>query len=106
MGEICDCTDTIVNTNNTSQSKSIQLQNLHIFHSRKFLQMNENKRPDHGVKNHGSSFVTTHFQNEQIVKLRRIDSVLYNISRAVFDSQINEIELKRGIKICDDWKAS
>lgn len=59
----------------------------------------------HGVKHHGSTHlkVTTQHQRELIGRIRSNDLILYNISRAVFDKQIQEIETKHGIKVCNRW---
>merc|ERR1711935_830033 len=65
------------------------------------------EKHSHGVKNHGSQFVKeglTAHQKDQITKyLRPMDSVMYNVSRAVFDSQVADLEEAHGIVICDDW---
>lgn len=59
----------------------------------------------HGVKNHGSAFVKnlTDHQRDLVGRLRGLDMVLYNVSRAVFDEQIQEMESKYKIKVCDKW---
>eukprot|EP00531_Pseudo-nitzschia_arenysensis_P001223 CAMPEP_0116130910 /NCGR_PEP_ID=MMETSP0329-20121206/8724_1 /TAXON_ID=697910 /ORGANISM="Pseudo-nitzschia arenysensis, Strain B593" /LENGTH=556 /DNA_ID=CAMNT_0003625305 /DNA_START=53 /DNA_END=1721 /DNA_ORIENTATION=- len=60
----------------------------------------------HGVKTRGADFVKQNLTDYQSIKithhLRTLDSVLYNISRAVFDEQTAELENRHGIKICDD----
>lgn len=59
----------------------------------------------HGVKHHGSSYVKdlTPRERELISKLRSNDLVLYNVSRAVFQQQVEEMEERYGIQICDQW---
>ena len=63
------------------------------------------KKHAHGVKNHGSTFLQklTLHQEEQIAKLRTLDFVLYNISRAVFDEQVRDMEANYNFKLCDQW---
>ena len=69
----------------------------------------DEKKYTHGVENHGSSYIQnktglfTHHQKQQIIQLRQVDNILYNISRHVFDTQIIEMEKKYKIKICNDW---
>jgi len=59
----------------------------------------------HGVKTHGSSHASrlTPNQADLIARLRITDAVLYNISRAVLEEQISEMEARYGIEVCDDW---
>ena len=67
------------------------------------------EKHSHGVKHHGSSYVKnetglfTEYTKQQIINLRRVDNILYNISRHVFDVQIIEMETKYNIKICNEW---
>lgn len=81
--------------------------NSHIWIYRPFLTHGYNpKKHAHGVKTRGSEFVEKNLTDYQKIKithhLRTLDSVLYNISRAVFDEQTIELENRHGIKICDD----
>lgn len=78
----CDCTDIIVDNNN-SDASSLQ---------QKF---------DHGVIHHGGTFRTTQSQDEKIALIRNLDRHLYNVSRQVFYEQVREVEFKFKIKICD-----
>ena len=60
---------------------------------------------NHGVKHSGSSYLKDISDHTRglIGKLRSKDLILYNVSRAVFDEQIRELEAKHNLKICRDW---
>jgi hypothetical protein len=64
-----------------------------------------NRQHSHGVKHHGSSFVKelTDVQRGLIATLRKTDLILYNVSRAVFEEQVRDLEAMYEIRICDKF---
>ncbi len=115
----CDCTHwDEVNKTQYSSTPTFHVPNLYqqdvtqgagsklwIMHP--YLQLGYNpQKHAHGVSVRGSEFVKKGLapsQKTQITKkLRPLDLVLYNISRAVFDAQTAELESAYGIKICEE----
>lgn len=105
--ELCDCTNP--HDDGDSNNGTFNVTNLYIDPhqtSPRTLEIGYNsKNHSHGVKHHGSSHLKeiTQDQRELMAKLRRNDMVLFNISRAVFEEQIRDMETSYGIKICDQW---
>ena len=115
----CDCTNiknTITDINNSTNSSGtlFEVPNLYVgpnmkgrhFYSSSMVSIGYDiDKHSHGVKNHGSSFLKnlTLHQKGQITKLRKMDSILYNISRAVFDEQVRDMEANYDFKLCDQW---
>lgn len=110
--EICDCTNPRIVDGSSKESDQFYVPNLQKDpHGEKKgpewqVQIGYNSiEHSHGVAHHGSSFLKelTPYQRGLIAKIRKKDQVLYNVSRAVFDEQIAEMEAAYGIKVCDDW---
>eukprot|EP00535_Pseudo-nitzschia_heimii_P003329 CAMPEP_0197180542 /NCGR_PEP_ID=MMETSP1423-20130617/5121_1 /TAXON_ID=476441 /ORGANISM="Pseudo-nitzschia heimii, Strain UNC1101" /LENGTH=536 /DNA_ID=CAMNT_0042630633 /DNA_START=125 /DNA_END=1735 /DNA_ORIENTATION=+ len=108
--EVCDCTHV---RNKEYDGGEFLTANLYVnphlednAPKRSFLTMGYNaSKHAHGVTNHGSSYAKklTKEQRALIERLRGLDLVLYNVSRAVFDEQVSEMESEYKIKICDKW---
>lgn len=114
----CDCTHVDTKTTNDEDLPSVfKVPNLYNTHptlkyrsnrwyNRPYLELGYNRtKHAHGVKTNGTHFVKdglTDSQKDQITRhLRSLDVVLYNVSRAVFDAQVEEMENAYGIKICE-----
>mmetsp|Transcript_27223 Transcript_27223/g.58717 ORF Transcript_27223/g.58717 Transcript_27223/m.58717 type:complete len:410 (+) Transcript_27223:231-1460(+) len=120
----CDCTHNPdnIDINNSikiysEDTSTVEIRNLYSdpnyrgnggrLYSRTFTLGYDRERDSHGVKHHGSSFasknLTSHQKNLIQTVIRKRDAVLYNVSRAVFDEQVREMEADYGIKLCDRW---
>eukprot|EP00536_Pseudo-nitzschia_multiseries_P018453 jgi/Psemu1/315921/fgenesh1_kg.2548_\ len=107
----CDCTHNTVHTDDTavatSSETSFQIPNLYFRQKVHVAIGYDAKIHSHGVENHGSSFAKSNLTSDQkdLIQtvLRKQDFILYNVSRAVFDEQVREMEASYGIKLCDRW---
>ena len=128
----CDCTndgkkknnDNNNDNNNDDKIQRLQLKNMYhdpnlLWHGKPItkpwmqapVQYLGHRRSSysHGVQTHGTSYVRnstgsfTKYQQQHMMALRRIDIILYNISRHVFDTQIVSMENRYNITICNNW---
>ena len=112
--EACDCTYTANRTRENSSS-IFCVPNRNVFPTG----VRPNGTPDcsvtlgynssthgHGVKHHGSSYLKT-LGRETLELLHRVryrDRILFTVTRAVFEKQIDEMETQYEIRICDKFR--
>jgi len=112
--EVCDCTYT-ANSTRKNSSSTFCVPNRNVYPTG----VRPNGTPDcsvtlgykssshsHGVKHHGSSYLKT-IGPETLELLHRVryrDMILFNVTRAVFEKQIDEMEAQYKIRICDEYR--
>mmetsp|Transcript_24761 Transcript_24761/g.27718 ORF Transcript_24761/g.27718 Transcript_24761/m.27718 type:complete len:572 (+) Transcript_24761:86-1801(+) len=114
---VCDCSHQVAvgnhDNSNATTTTTFELPNLYTDpldletkHEKKIVKMGfKAKKHSHGVQHHGSSYLKELDSHtlELIAKVRRTDTILYNVSRAIFAKQVREMEAAYDIKICEEW---
>jgi hypothetical protein len=55
----------------------------------------------HGVTHHGGSYNTSMSQEQAIAKLTDLDQLLYGMAMEIFHEQVQEVERKCHVTLCD-----
>ena len=84
----CDCTEQTTTTLNATNEEG---------------DGKKKNKVDHGVQHHGASFNRSLRHDEFIQEIRQNDLKLYEVSKVVFEIQVQELEAKHDFKLCDSY---